>query len=52
MAKTLSGTELGHNWELFGLVGSRNGLLGLCYVTIRWLLPTAKTFIDSRLRAK
>jgi len=44
IAKTLSGTELGHNLELFGLVGSKNGLSGLSYVTIRWLLPTAKTF--------
>ena len=28
-AKTLSGTELGHKRELFRLIQSKNGLLGL-----------------------
>ncbi len=51
-AKTLLWTESGHNWELFGLVGSKNGLSGLSYVTIRWMLPTAKPFTDSRFVAK
>ena len=52
MAKTLLGTELGHNLQKFRLAGSNFGLSGLSYVTIRWLLPTAKTFTDSGLRAK
>jgi len=50
IAKILSWTELGHVKEYFGLVGLKNGLLGLCYVTIRWLFPTTKTFTYSRLR--
>ena len=52
MAKTLLWTELGHNFSLIRLVGSEYGPSGLSYVTIRWLLPTAKPFTDSRFVAK
>ena len=52
MTKTLLGTELGHNFSLIGLVGSKYRLSGLSYVTIHWLLPTAKTFTRTALRLK